>query len=176
MSAPHEVLDAASEEEARAMLTRCCGSVRWVDAMLARRPFASRAALDDAAAAEWNRLSPADWLEAFRHHPPIGSDVGAAGAPAQGAEHLGATAEWSRLEQSGVRVADADTLRALREANAAYQKRFGFVFLVCATGKSAQEMLALLQARMGNAPEVELRVASREQAKITALRLEKLER
>jgi 2-oxo-4-hydroxy-4-carboxy-5-ureidoimidazoline decarboxylase len=180
MSAPHEVLDAASEEEARAMLTRCCGAVRWVDAMLARRPFASRGALDDAAAAEWNRLSSADWLEAFRQHPPIGGDcdgdVGAAGAPAQGAEHLRATAEWSRLEQSGVRLADADTLRALREANTAYLKRFGFVFLVCATGKSAQEMLALLQARMGNPPEVELRVASREQAKITALRLEKLGR
>jgi 2-oxo-4-hydroxy-4-carboxy-5-ureidoimidazoline decarboxylase len=166
MSAPHEVLDAASEEEARAMLTRCCGAARWVDAMLARRPFASRAALDEAAAAEWNRLSPADWLEAFRHHPPIGGDAGAAGA----------TAEWSRAEQSGVRLADAVTLRALREANAAYQERFGFVFLVCATGKSAPEMLALLQARMGNASEVELRVASREQAKITALRLEKLAR
>jgi 2-oxo-4-hydroxy-4-carboxy-5-ureidoimidazoline decarboxylase len=174
MSAPHEVLNAASKEEARAMLVRCCGSLRWVDAMLARRPFASRAALDDAAAEEWNRLTPADWLEAFRHHPPIGGDV--TGAPAQEAEPLRSTAEWSRQEQSGVRVADADTLRALREANAAYLRRFGFVFLVCATGKSAPEMLARLQARMGNAPDAELRVASREQAKITALRLEKLGR
>jgi len=161
MSAPHEVLDAASEEEARAMLLRCCGSSRWVGAMLARRPFASYASLDDAAAEEWDRLMPADWLEAFRHHPPIGGDGGG---------------EWSRQEQSGVRLADADTLRALREANAAYQRRFGFIFLVCATGKTAQEMLALLQARMGNSPEVELRVASREQAKITALRLQKLEK
>jgi 2-oxo-4-hydroxy-4-carboxy-5-ureidoimidazoline decarboxylase len=159
MSAPHEVLDAASEEEARAMLLRCCGSSRWVDAMLARRPFASHAALDEAAAEEWDRLMPADWLEAFRHHPPIGGDGGG---------------EWSRQEQSGVRLADADTLRALREANAAYERRFGFIFLVCATGKTAKEMLALLQARMDNAPEVELRVASREQARITALRLQKL--
>jgi 2-oxo-4-hydroxy-4-carboxy-5-ureidoimidazoline decarboxylase len=174
MSAPHEVLNAASEEEARAMLVRCCGSTRWVDAMLARRSFASRAALNDAAAEEWDRLTPADWLEAFGHHPPIGGDI--AGAQAQGAEHLRSTAQWSRQEQSGVRLADADTLRALREARAAYERRFGFLFLVCATGRSAQEMLAQLQARMGNAPEAELRIASREQAKITALRLEKLGR
>jgi 2-oxo-4-hydroxy-4-carboxy-5-ureidoimidazoline decarboxylase len=176
MSAPHEVLDAASEEDARAMLLRCCGSSRWVDAMLARRPFASHTALGDAATEEWDRLTPDDWLEAFHHHPPIGGDGRVAGAPARGAEHLRPTAEWSRQEQSGVQLADADTLRALREANAAYQRRFGFVFLVCATGKTASEMLALLEARMVNAPKVELGVASREQAKITALRLEKLGR
>jgi len=143
--------------------------------MLARRPFGSTAELHQAAETLWNGLAPDDWLEAFRHHPRIG-DTGA--PPALGPEDDSAhpASEWSRQEQSAVQHADAATLRALREANAAYERRFGFVFLVCATGKSAEEMLRSLDARINNEPTVELRVASREQAKITRLRMEKLQR
>lgn len=177
MSAPHHVLNAATPGEARALLMRCCGSARWVEAMLARRPFASLDDLHAAAAELWDGLAPGDWLEAFRHHPRIG-DVGGEGTQPQRAVANDArdTSEWSRQEQAAVRFADGDTLRALRDANASYERRFGFVFLVCATGKSVDEMLRLLEARLANEPAAEVRVASREQAKITRLRLEKLER
>jgi 2-oxo-4-hydroxy-4-carboxy-5-ureidoimidazoline decarboxylase len=170
----HDVLNEATPDEARSMLLRCCGSTRWAEAMLARRPFESPAELHAAAVEVWERLTPNDWFEAFRHHPRIGD---AGGDTPEARRDVAQTAsEWARQEQSAVRLADAGTLRDLREANASYEKRFGFLFLVCATGKSAEEMLRLLRARLANEPEAEIRVASREQAKITRLRLEKLER
>ena len=144
---------------------RCCGSTRWADAMVARRPFASLEVLHDTALEEWARLGPDDWLEAFRHHPRIGEDVDALGRPA---------ADWSRQEQSGVRSAGRDAAEALREGNRAYEARFGFTFLVCAAGKTAHEILASLNARIGNDPAVERRIAAAEQAKIARLRLDRL--
>jgi 2-oxo-4-hydroxy-4-carboxy-5-ureidoimidazoline decarboxylase len=168
VTAPHEVVNALSDDEARAALTRCCGSSRWVDAMLGRRPFSSTAALMGDADAAWAALGRDDFLEAFAHHPAIGSS---GGAPA-----LAETAAWSREEQAKVADAGEETRRRLRAANEAYRARFGYIFIVCATGKSGPEMLALLEARLHNDPERELAIAAGEQSKITKLRLEKLSR
>lgn len=146
------------------MLSRACGSTRWVDRMMARRPFGGDARLLRAARIEWFGLTEADWLEAFSHHPEIGDRASlAARCPA--------THDLSATEQAGVDGAHDDVLSALAEANAAYQDRFGFIFIVCATGKSAEEMLALLRARLSNNRAAELRIAAEEQARITALRL-----
>ena len=167
MTEPHAVLNAQTREEAAALLLSCCGSTRWVEKMLERRPFASLEALHAAADDAWARMTRVDHLEAFGRHPRIGETRPAGGGPET-------TAKWSREEQSRASVADADTQRALRAANAAYEERFGFVFLVCATGKTAQEILRNLESRMHAHPEAELRVAAAEQAKITHLRLDKL--
>ncbi len=167
MTDVHERLNAATREEAAAALLRCCGSPRWALRVLARRPFASLAELNAIARDAWIGLDRGDYLEAFAHHPRLGADL------ARLRERF-ATADWSRQEQSSVASADEATLEALRAGNAAYEARFGFVFLVCATGKSAREVLALLEQRIGNDPETELAVAVAEQAKITQLRLEKL--
>jgi OHCU decarboxylase len=158
-------LNAAARDEAAAMLLGCCGSARWVGKMIDRRPFASRAALHEAAGEVWAGLGPEDHLEAFGRHPRIGDD-----AP----EGRGPAAAWSRDEQSTTARGDADVLARLRAANAAYEARFGFVFLVCATGKTATEILDRLELRMGHDKETELRIAAGEQAKITLLRLDKL--
>jgi 2-oxo-4-hydroxy-4-carboxy-5-ureidoimidazoline decarboxylase len=162
---PHAVLNALAPDEARAALARCCGASRWVEAMLARRPFASTAALYGDADAAFVALGRTDLLEAFAHHPRIGARPGVA---------LQATAAWASQEQARVSEADADTKEALRAANEEYRERFGFIFIVCATGKSAAEMLTLLRARLPNDPTRELAVAAGEQARITRLRLEKL--
>jgi 2-oxo-4-hydroxy-4-carboxy-5-ureidoimidazoline decarboxylase len=168
---PHEVLNRLPPQEARAALLRCCGSHRWADEMLRRRPYPSADALYSDADQVWGALDRDDFLEAFAHHPVIGG--GGAGA-ANGS--LASTRAWSSEEQAGVAGADAETVAALRAANRAYAERFGFIFIVCATGKSAREMLALLQARIDNDPETELGVAAAEQAKITRLRLQKVAR
>ena len=152
-------INALSPGEAGDAFTRCCGSRRWVDGMLARRPFSSADDLFAAADAIWAGLERADFLEAFAHHPAIGA-TGARG--------------FSAGEQAQVAQASAATLQDLAALNHRYRERFGFVFLVCATGKSADEMLALLRARIDNPADVELRIAAAEQAKITRLRLEKL--
>jgi 2-oxo-4-hydroxy-4-carboxy-5-ureidoimidazoline decarboxylase len=163
---PHELVNALSDEAARAALTRCCGSVRWVAAMMARRPFPSTAALMAAADEAWAALGRDDFLEAFAHHPAIGSSGGGAA--------LKETAAWSREEQARVADAGEETWQRLRAANEAYRTRFGYIFIICATGKSGPEMLSLLEGRLHNDPERELAVAAGEQAKITKLRLAKL--
>jgi 2-oxo-4-hydroxy-4-carboxy-5-ureidoimidazoline decarboxylase len=165
---PHAVLNALATADARLLLSRCCGSTAWIEAMLARRPFASTADLHRAAEEVWGNLSRADFLEAFSHHPPIGADL------ARLAEKFATTHALSSREQAGMVEADRQTLAALRDGNLSYQRRFGFIFIVCATGKTAGQMLALLLARMENDAETELRVAAGEQAKITKLRLEAL--
>lgn len=162
-----EELNALPGEEAQAALERCCGSARWIELMIARRPYADRQALWLAADAADGSLSRADWLEAFSHHPRIG-DVESLRS------RFASTAAWAAGEQSGTSVASEETLQALATGNDAYFEKFGFIFIVCATGKSADEMLTLLRARLPNAPEDELVVAAAEQAKITRLRLEKL--
>jgi 2-oxo-4-hydroxy-4-carboxy-5-ureidoimidazoline decarboxylase len=158
MAEPHQVLNDLGADEAHQALMRCCGSRRWVAAMLALRPFVSTAALHSAAERSWAALGRDDFLEAFGHHPRIGARA----------------AGWAAEEQGGARDADDDTRQALAAANDAYAARFGFIFIVCATGKSAGEMLALLRARLDHDPETELRLAAAEQAKITRLRLDRL--
>ena len=149
-------------------LSRCCGSTRWVSGLRARRPFLSRAALFGTAEEVWWHLSDRDWQEAFSHHPRIGAD------PEKLRARFARTAEWAQGEQQGVMEASDETLQALGEANRSYEARFGYVFIVCATGKTAAEMLGLLEERLQNLPENEIRIAAGEQAKITRIRLEKL--
>ncbi len=128
--------------------------------MIAARPFSDDRAVIEAAERTWRALDRADRLEAFAAHPRIGDrDV---------------RERWSRAEQSGVASASDDVLAELAASNAEYERRFGHVFLICASGLAAEEMLRALRGRLENEPEVELEVASAEQAKITRLRLERL--
>jgi len=156
-----------NEETAREALTRCCGSGRWVDEMIHRRPFATIEELYQRSDDIWFSLNGEDWLEAFSHHPKIG------GKDSLRAK-FASTSQWSAGEQAGVQAASEEVLDKLAEGNDAYEKRFGYIFIVCATGKSAGEMLSLLQQRLNNDPETELHTAIREQCKITRIRLEKL--
>ncbi len=162
------VLDAMTEGEAREALTRCCGSSRWVAGMLSRRPFGDDASLERAADEVWATATPDDVREALSHHPEIGADLD------ELRRRFASTATWSSGEQSGVSAASDETLHALRDGNRRYRERYGHTFVVCATGKSADEMLALLRERERNAPEHELSVAAAEQGKITKIRLRKL--
>ena len=139
-------------------LRRCCASSRWVDAMMENRPYVSWDEMIVTSDRIWARLEPQDWLEAFSAHPRIGERK----------------AGWSSQEQSGTRGAAEETMRALADTQRAYEEKFGFLYLVCATGRTADEMLANARERMQNDRDTELRVAAAEQAKITALRLEKL--
>ena len=156
---PWRRLDLASLDEARALLAGCCGSARWVHAMLERRPYGSMPVLAECARSIWRGLSTTDWLEAFSHHPKIG-DKSAAGL--------------AKREQSGVTAAPEEIVRELGRANREYEARFGYIFIICATGKSAESMLEALRVRLGNDPEKEIRIAADEQLKITQLRLEGL--
>src|SRR6185503_1116256 len=132
-------LNRLSTAAAHEALERCCGAARWIEAMLAARPFADRAALIAAAERAFAPLVRADWLEAFAHHPKIG-DVSALRA------RFASTAAWAASEQGGAATAAGATLESLAEGNRAYEERFGYIFIVCATGKSAEEMLGLLRA------------------------------
>lgn len=160
-------LNALPTDEAEDHLHRCCGSRRWVARMIARRPFRDDESLLSAARETWHALSADDWKEAFSHHPRIG-DVESL------KRKFASTALWAAHEQAGVGLASEETLRQLATGNEAYERRFGYVFIVCATGKSAGEMLSLLNARLNNAPEAELHIAVEEQRKIMELRLLKL--
>ncbi|MBI4347337.1 MAG: 2-oxo-4-hydroxy-4-carboxy-5-ureidoimidazoline decarboxylase [Elusimicrobia bacterium] len=159
-------LNRLPEAEALDAFRNCCGSSRWAREMVFGRPYAAREALLDAADQRWAALSKPDRLEAFDHHPRIGER--------QLREKFGATAAWAGQEQSGVKTATEDVLAALAQGNRDYERRFGHIFLVCATGKGAAELLAILRRRMANEPEAEFAEACGEQAKITRLRLEKL--
>jgi 2-oxo-4-hydroxy-4-carboxy-5-ureidoimidazoline decarboxylase len=160
-------LDHAHREDASALLMACCGSSQWVERMLGRRPFGSRAALLAAAREEWFDLSSDDWREAFGHHPKIG-DAGALRTRFAATRHL------SEREQAGVAGATEEMIKALAEGNRAYEQKFGFIFIVCASGRKAGEMLDLLQTRLRNDPPAEILIAAEEQAQITARRLEAL--
>lgn len=160
-------LDACAPDEARENLTRCCGSSRWVEAMMARRPFRDDAAVFSASDEIARGLSREDWLEAFSHHPRIG-DIESL------KKKFASTATWASSEQSGASQAAPEVLQRLADGNTAYEKRFGHIFIVCATGKSAAQMLDLLEKRLPNDPASEIGIAAREQMAITKLRLEKL--
>ena len=144
---PVPELDELPSAPAAELLRACCGSARWVDAMVGRRPFHTLDVLLAEAEDAWWSLEPDDWLEAFAHHPRVGEGVAATPQDARGPRGA---------------------------ANREYERRFGHIYIVCATGKSAEEMLAIARTRLANDAEVEVRVAAEEQRKITRLRLEKL--
>ncbi len=162
-------LNALPADEAASTFKRCCGSSKWANSMAACRPFASLEAIHAAADDQWADVGRDDVLEAFSHHPKIGSDIN------ELRKKFAATATWSAGEQDAVSGAPEAVLLGLRDGNVAYEDRFGHIFIVCATGKSADEMLEILQKRLGNSPEVEFAIAKGEQAKITHLRLDKME-
>ena len=159
--------DALPDHEAAMLLETCCGASAWVQGMVVRRPFGTLHVMLQAAEELWWSLGPDDWREAFDHHPRIGE---ATAAVPQGER----ARAWSSDEQRGTAVARADVRQALTEGNREYERRFGYIYLVCATGRSADDLLATLRARLTNDAATELRVAAAEQAKITRLRLEKM--
>jgi OHCU decarboxylase len=142
-------------EIARQKFLQCCGSRRWADQMTAVRPFASFEELRETAAAIWKGSTRDDILEAFSAHAKIG-------------DHRG------NAEQAGVRTAPETTLEELARLNREYEARFGFIYIVCATGKSAEEMLAVLRRRLPNDPAQEIAIAAEEQRLIMQLRLKQL--
>lgn len=160
-------LNALLPQEALAEFMRCCGTKRWARGMTARRPFHSRSTLLAGAESLWSLLTAADWREAFSHHPKIGDVEGLR-------RKFATTSAWTAGEQSGIVGAEEEVLTALARGNADYEAKFGYIFIVCATGKSAAEMREILQGRLPNGPRTELRIAAEEQKKITRLRLEKL--
>ena len=162
-----ERLNSLPPEEAEAELLKCCGSTLWARRMAEERPFQDLGGLLARADAEWWALDAEDWLEAFSRHPKIGERESAR-AQATGAR------EWSEQEQAGTRAADEETKRQLAAANREYEGKFGHIYIVCATGKTAAEMLSLCRERLSNDPGRELRVAAEEQRRITHLRLRKL--
>ena len=151
----------------REVLGLCCGAAAWLEGMLGLFPVATSAVLLREAERIWYSCEEKDWREAFTHHPKIGD-----------LESLRvkwhSTGQWAAGEQSGVKVASEDVLEKLAAGNEAYEKKFGYIFIVCATGKSAEEMLALLTARLSNTAGTEIGIAMGEQNKITRIRLEKL--
>ena len=167
MSRSIEWLNELTAHSAETEFLKCCGSTRWARAMTEARPFTGNDALFARADDVWWSLSAEDWLEAFRAHPKIGEKK-AATAQAEQAQ------SWSSQEQSGVASASSQAKDELARLNREYEARFGFIFIVCASGKSSEEMLAILNSRIGNDRETELRIAAEEQRKITRLRLEKL--
>src|SRR4051812_47348859 len=166
-------LNALEEEAAVHEFQRCCGSSRWARRMAEARPFASLEEMGAAADTVWWALGRPDWLEAFAAHPQIGASP-AGPSDSGGASASAALNAWSAGEQAGVSGATQRTRQRFVEANRNYQARFGYIFIVCATGKTADEMLDLLETRLLNDPDHELRIAAEEQRKITQLRLAKL--
>ena len=152
---------------ATAEFLKCCGSRAWATAMTESRPFPSVEALFGKADEISASLTNEDWLEAFRAHPKIGEKKAVAAQTQQ-------DQSWSSQEQSAMHSASADTAARLARGNQDYEAKFGFIFIVCASGKSPDEMLAILNNRLGNDAQTELKAAAQEQQKITRLRLEKL--
>jgi OHCU decarboxylase len=141
--------------------------MHWARQMSDARPFGDLDDLTKEADLIWWSLTEEDWLEAFRAHPKIGERKAATDQSQQ-------AQRWSAQEQSGVTNAERETMDELAQQNRDYEARFGFIFIVCATGKSPEEMLKILQSRIGNNRHDELLIAAEEQRKITRLRLEKL--
>jgi 2-oxo-4-hydroxy-4-carboxy-5-ureidoimidazoline decarboxylase len=154
-------------EEKKKLLQSCCGSTTWVNNMLAALPAEDLVDLLEMAEEQWYACHETDWREAFSHHPQIG-DIDSL------KEKFAGTAQWAEGEQSSIKQASEQTLEQLAEGNQVYKERFGYIFIVFATGKSAEEMLHLLNQRLYNNPDVEIQIAMEEQLKITKQRLEKL--
>jgi OHCU decarboxylase len=160
-------LNSVGPGEAEQEFLKCCGSRNWAQQMVAARDYHSQEELIASAERLWWSLEPRDWLEAFHSHPKIGEQKAAAKTAVE-------AQQWSATEQSGMRDSAQQTLAELAQLNREYEEKFGYIFIVCATGKSSEEMLAILRQRLKNAPDEELRIAAAEQAKITELRLKKL--
>jgi len=160
-----EEFNTLSSAQAESTLRDCCGSARWAANFASRRPMATVEAMYKAADELWWKLERADWLEAFSHHPQIGDK------PASGSE---SARQWAAGEQAGASAATEDVKARLARANRAYFEKFGYIYIVCATGKSAEGMLAILNQRLQNDRDSELSVAAEQQRLITRIRLEKL--
>lgn len=162
-------LNSLPKDEAEVELLKCCGSRNWARDLANQRPFSNLDELNAKADKVWWSLKQQDWLEAFSSHPRIGEQKA---AKVSSAEAL----SWSRQEQESISSAPPDTMESLAALNRQYEEKFGYIYIVCATGKSSEEMLATLRERLHNDPDIELRTAAGEQAKITELRLQKLVR
>jgi OHCU decarboxylase len=160
-------LNSLTPADAEAEFLKCCGSERWAKRMSEARPFADFAEVSAKAEAIWSSFGAEDWLEAFRAHPKIGERKAATTQSEQ-------AASWSAKEQSQAQEAGDETKAAIAEGNRNYEDRFGFIFIICASGKSADEILATLNQRLANDIKNEMRIAAEEQQKITELRLKKL--
>jgi 2-oxo-4-hydroxy-4-carboxy-5-ureidoimidazoline decarboxylase len=160
-------LNALSYPQLAQELTRCCGSSRWVEEMKLIFPVRNESTLLNEAENIWNNCSEEDWKEAFTHHPKIG-DIDSL------KEKFASTSQWAEGEQVGVQKTTQQVLEELAEGNKEYEDKYGYIFIVCASGKSAEEMLSMLKLRLLNTPEDELNIAMEEQDKITKLRLQKL--
>lgn len=156
-----------SAKSAEEEFLKCCSSKKWAARMIEERPFADLDELSEKADRVWWSLEPEDWLEAFRSHPKIGEKKAA-----QPTSRL--ADKWSEQEQAGIQDSEQNTLDELAKLNRAYEEKFGYIFIVCASGKRSDEMLAILRSRFENDPHEETRIAAAEQAKITQLRLKKL--
>ena len=160
-------LNSLTSEEAATELLQCCGSKRWASAMANARPYPTLETLLAKAHDIWWSLDRSDWLEAFRSHPRMGEKKATDKVSAQ-------SQQWSGQEQSGVANASLETVSSLVALNEAYGQKFGFIFIICASGKTSDEMLTALRERLEHDPEAELPIAAAEQARITELRLKKL--
>jgi 2-oxo-4-hydroxy-4-carboxy-5-ureidoimidazoline decarboxylase len=166
MSRVLEQWNAVPVEEAAKEILPCCGSKAWAGGMVARRPFPDVTTLLAVSDETWSNLSAADWMEAFRSHPRIGESRAAQSASVQ-------SATWSAQEQQKVAAAGDAVKIALADANRKYEQRFRHIFIVCATGKSAPEILEILRRRLQNDEPTELREAAEQQRQITRIRLTK---
>lgn len=165
MNATLAAWNAAGEAEAIEAMIACCGARRWAAAMVALRPIASVAELSETADREWSKMEEADLMQAFACHPRIGE---------RKAVHATAkSVAWSGQEQSSANTAAEHVMTELAEGNVLYEQRFGFTYIVCATGKSADEMLAILKRRLDSDRAAELREAAGQQRQIMQIRLGK---
>jgi OHCU decarboxylase len=155
----------ADESAATEAMLACCGSKRWAAVMVASRPIQSVAALSEQADRTWSTMQETDWLESFACHPRIGER--------KAANASGQSAAWSNQEQSKATTATESVLAQLAEGNRLYEERFGFTYIVCATGKSAEEMFSILKRRLASSHEAELREAAEQQRQIMQIRLGK---
>jgi OHCU decarboxylase len=155
----------ADESSATETMLACCGAQRWAAQMVALRPIANIAELSEAADRVWATMGEPDWMEAFTCHPRIGERKGVAGS--------GKSTAWSEQEQAGTSSATQNIMSELAEGNALYEEQFGFTHIVCATGKSAEEMLAILRRRLANDRVAELKEAAEQQRQILQIRLGK---
>jgi 2-oxo-4-hydroxy-4-carboxy-5-ureidoimidazoline decarboxylase len=155
----------ADRQAALDAMLACCGARRWAEAIVALRPIGSVLELSAAADRIWNTMEETDWMQAFACHPRIGERKAAHASQKSVA--------WSRQEQSSASGAAERVLAELAAGNALYEQRFGFTYIVCATGKSAEEMLAILNRRLASDRAAELREAAEQQRQITQIRLGK---
>jgi 2-oxo-4-hydroxy-4-carboxy-5-ureidoimidazoline decarboxylase len=174
-----EAWNAAGENTALQVMLACCGARRWAAEMVEQRPISTVEVLRTTADRLWGTMQEQDWLEAFACHPRIGGGISGRKPAAVDAQTAGKSAAWSKSavwsgqEQSRASSAPDSILTELAEGNAQYEQQFGFTYIVCATGKSAEEMLAILKRRLANHREAELREAAEQQRQIMQIRLRK---